>query len=192
MTLIVPTEEPAVIIAGDTLQWYRTDLPDYPADDGWVLTYNLRGASVIDIVAITYQDKSFEVNVVAATTAAYTIGDYWWSAYCTHAGDSKRYQVDYGTLEIKADIAQVSTDPYDGRSDVKKTLDAVEAVLLGRASKDQMAYTIAGRSLSKTPIPDLLAFRDKFKIEFAIEEDKEKVRNGKSTGRRILMRTKRN
>ena len=79
MTLIVPTEEPAVIIAGDTLQWYRTDLPDYPADDGWVLTYNLRGASVIDIVAITYQDKSFEVNVVAATTAAYTIGDYWWS-----------------------------------------------------------------------------------------------------------------
>ena len=38
-----PTTEPASLQAGDTLRWQRT-LPDYPASEGWVLSYRLINA----------------------------------------------------------------------------------------------------------------------------------------------------
>ncbi len=183
----IPTTEPTEIIVGDTLKWRREDLTsNYPASAGWALTYALRGPQKINITASADGDY-FEVNVTAANTADYKAGDYWWSAYVTKGAE--RYQIDSGTLKIISNLSAIG-DTYDGRSHAKIVLDAIEAVIAKRATKDQMGYSIAGQSLSKTPIADLLLLRDRYKIEYQRELDVEKIANGKATGNRILSKFK--
>jgi len=180
----IPTTEPAEIIAGDTLKWKREDLSaDYPASS-WTLTYELRGPQQITITA-TADGDDFSVSVGTSTTAGWTAGDYWWAAYVSDGTD--RYRVDGGTLTIKPDLATTGA-VYDGRSHAKKVLDAIEAVIEGRASKDQMSYTIAGRSLARTPIADLLRLRDSYKAEYKAEQKAEKIDRGVKTGDKILTR----
>ncbi len=53
----------------------------------------------------------------------------------------------------------------------RRMLNAIEAALEGRASKDTESYTIEGRSLSRTPIPDLLRLRAIYRREVAAEEN---------------------
>ena len=80
------------LIVGDTLQ-FDTDVPDYPASDGYTLTYRLVprvSGSAIEITA-TADGDTFAVNVAAATTAAWTAGEYSWHSYVTLSG--ARYTV---------------------------------------------------------------------------------------------------
>jgi hypothetical protein len=61
----------------------------------------------------------------------------------------------------------------DGRSFVKQALDAIEAVLAKRATKDQERYVIevngSRRELWRTPIGDLLKLRDRYRAEYNAE-----------------------
>lgn len=72
-------------------------------------------------------------------------------------------------------------------SHAKKTLAALEAVIEGRASKDQESYTIAGRQLSRTPIPDLLLLLSTYERKVARED---RVGDGKTKRRGNLIRVR--
>ena len=56
------------------------------------------------------------------------------------------------------------------KSHVQKTLEALEALIEGKATKDQQSYSINGRTITKMPITDLLKWRDKYKAEFRKEQ----------------------
>ena len=99
--------------------------------------------------------------------------------------DSARLTFDGGTWEVKSNLDADTSDP---RSHAKITLEAVEAVIEGRATKDQENYSIAGRSLSRTPVADLLSLRDYYRTEFLREQRVERRNNGTGTGARILAR----
>lgn len=183
-----PETEPAQIIAGDRTTWKRTDLgEDYPPAS-YALTYTARlessGSTSISITASESGDD-YIVEVGQATTAAYTAGVYHWQAYITRSSDSERITIDSGTFEVKANRATATTDP---RTHAKIVLDAIEAVIEGRASKDQAGYSIAGRSLSRTPIPELLVMRDRYKAEWVREQRAEAIKNGDGHAGRILTR----
>ncbi|WP_123711612.1 hypothetical protein [Sinobacterium caligoides] len=60
----------------------------------------------------------------------------------------------------------------DDRTHAKRVLAAIEAVIEKRASRDQMAYSIDSRSLSRTPIADLMLLRDRYKTMVAMEDKK--------------------
>lgn len=64
----------------------------------------------------------------------------------TCLGPGARSELERGQVEIWADISS-ETAPVDGRSWVKKSLDAVRAVIEGRASRVERQYMIAGREL---------------------------------------------
>jgi len=180
-----PTTEPEVLVAGDRWVWKRTDLTEYGA--GFTLTYELTidgGGTPITLTA-TLSSGEYLIEVASATTAAYTAGDYSWSALMTRDADSERVRVGAGTLTVKPDPAISVADP---RSHAKTTLDAIEAVIENRATKDQESYSIAGRSLSRMNITDLLAFRDKYRIDVKREEDAEKIAKGLGTGKNIVVR----
>jgi len=57
-------------------------------------------------------------------------------------------------------------------------LESIEAVLESRASIDQESYSINNRSLARTPIPDLVVLRDKYRGEYVREKRAERIRNG--------------
>lgn len=180
-----PKTVPEDLIAGDRWAWKKTDLTEYGT--GYTLTYELTlngGAAPITLTA-TYSGGEYLVEVAAATTAAYTAGDYSWSALMTRDSDSERVRVGAGTLTVKPDPAVSAADP---RTHARKALDAIEAVIENRATKDQESYSIAGRSLSRMNIADLLTFRDRYRAEVGREEDAEKIAKGLGTGKNILVR----
>ena len=173
-----PTTEPSDIIAGDRIAWKRSDLDsDYPIAS-YSLKYSARlenaGSTEIEITA-TESGSDYIVEVGQSTTAAYTAGVYHWQAYIIRTSDSERITVDSGTWKVKANRDAATTDP---RNHVKKVLDSIEATIEGRASKDQESYSIAGRSLGRTPIADLILLRDKYRTEYVREQRAERVANG--------------
>lgn len=183
-----PNTEPSVLVVGDRWAWKRSDLgSDYDPDD-YSLKYTAQleasGSTEFDITA-GESGNEYVVEVSQSTTAGYTAGIYHWQAYITRTSDSERITVDSGTFELIADWDTATTDP---RSHVKITLDAIEAVIEGRASKDQEAYTINGRSLRRTPLADLIAFHEKYAALYAKEQRAEAIANGKGHNGKIRVR----
>ena len=121
----------------------------------------------------------------SSTTANYTAGDYVWYAFITRSADSERVSVDEGRTEIVVNFANTNADL---RSHAKKVLDAIEAVLENRASQDQMSYSIAGRSLSRMSIDDLMTFRNRYRAEYLREIKLARIKNKQDSGNTIKVR----
>lgn len=138
----------AKLIAGDSLN-FTTQVPDYPASDGYALTYRLvrrdGATSAITITAVGDGD-GYVVNVVPGTTAGWAPGRYAWAAYVTRA--SERYTVETGDLEVLPDPA-VSSAPLDLRSRARRAYDDLIAARAtwvatnGRVKR----FSIAGRDM---------------------------------------------
>lgn len=181
-----PTQIPQVLVAGDRWAWKRTDLStDYGAD--YTLSYELTkfGGSTPITATASLSGTEYIVEVSQATTAAYAAGDYSWAEIITRDSDSERIRLDYGTLVIKPDPAISTADP---RSHSRIVLDAIRAVIEGRATLDQQSYTIAGRELVRTPIPDLLALETRYSQKVKTEDDAENIRRGLNSGSQIVVR----
>jgi len=181
----IPTTEPDVLNVGDTWKWTKT-LADYPASV-WTLTYRFKSATGGFEITATASGDDHAVNVPYGTTEGYAAGFYSWVASVLAAGE--RYIVDSGTCTLNPDYRSgTATAAYDGRTHARTVLDAIESVIEGRATLDQEAYEIAGRSLKRTPIADLLKLRQHYKTEVQSEAMAEAVRNGMGTGRKIQFR----
>jgi hypothetical protein len=169
--------EPSTFIVGDRLAWKRTDLGTDYAPASYALQYSARLENTATEITITASESGSEyiVEVGQAATAAYTAGIYHWQAYIVRSSDNERITVDSGTWEAKANRDAAATDP---RGHVKKVLDAIEAIIEKRASKDQESYSIQGRSLGRTPIADLILLRDRYRAEYVRETRAERIRNG--------------
>lgn len=187
MSADIPTTEPSELRAGDTWKWTR-GLDDYPASAGWTLKYRFKSAAGGFEVVASASGDSFSVTVAASATGAYAAGRYTWAAW-VEGGTAEKYSVDAGTLDVLPDYRSgTATTALDDRSHARKTLDAIEAVIENRATLDQLRYTINGRELQRTPIPDLLKFRQFYKAEVRSEEMAERIRNGTGIGGRIQFR----
>ena len=184
----VPTTEPATIVAGDLLQWKRTDLGTDYANGSYTLSYKARlegtGSTVITITASASGDD-YLVSVGQSTTASYTAGDYRWQAHITRNSDSERLTIDSGTFEVVANRSASTADP---RSHPKIMLDKIESILEGRADGDVAAYSINGRSLTKLDITDLLMWRDRYRADYLREVRRERALNGTATGSTVVAR----
>lgn len=159
MSATLPTIEPAVVTAGDTITWKKS-LPDYPADGGWALSYALLSSAGKISITTTASGVDHLVSITAATSAGWAAGTYQWQAYATHA-TSGRFLVGTGSLVVKPNFAAISA-ATDTRSHVKKVLDAIEAVLEGTATTDQQDLTIDGTRIVRRSIADLLVLRSRY------------------------------
>lgn len=179
----IPTTEPAVAVAGTTWQWTR-DLADYPAGT-WELTYHFVNRHH-RFQATAAADGTVHAITVDKDTTAIQDGDYEWRAYVDNG--TERHEVAAGRLTVRPDFAKQGAG-YDTRSHAEIVLEAIEAVIARRATKDQMGYTLAdGRRLDRTPIADLLALRGRYKAEVAREREAARIKAGLGSGRIIKTR----
>jgi len=190
--------EPQSFIQGDTVKW-TISLPtdkdgnQYLASDSWLLSYNFRGPASINLIMtgispqITASGGDFAIVITAAQSALYTIGDYWWESYITKTAE--RYLVGSGGLEIKQNLA-ATLATYDGRSHAKIVLDAIEAVIEGRATTAQLICSIGGRSIQSWDPRELLKFHATYKGKYLAEQRKDCIRRGLSAGNNVLVRFK--
>lgn len=178
----IPTIEPASIAAGDTLRFDR-ELRDYPASAGWQLSYTLINATGKITFSAAAVGDTHAVTVAASITAQWAAGDYAWRARVSKAGEV--YTVGEGRMAVRAAWAGSS---HDARSHARRTLDAIEAMLEGRASNAAMEYEIAGRRLRYIPVPELLQLRGHYRAEVAREEAAAGVAAGLPDRRRVFVR----
>lgn len=154
---------PAKLSIGDTWSWTST-FTDYPATT-WSVTFYFQNKAAEFEVTAAAAGSDHLAAIAAGSTAAFKPGRYHWRARA--AAGAVFNTIDEGWLDVVADPSAKSVDP---RSDARRMLDALNATLLGRASSDQLAMTIGGRSLSKIPLPELIAWRDRLTSEVSTEE----------------------
>lgn len=177
------SNEPLSLVAGDRWQWRRDDLSDFPAS-AWTLTYYFKSPTAQFNVAATASGEAFAVDVLPETSAAIAAGIYEWRAYVSISGD--RREVDRGVLTVDVNFA--SSAIIDTRSHARKVLAAVEAVIEGRATKDQESYSINGRSLTRTPIDQLLQLRKTYLAHVQAEDAAARRQAGQKSGNTINVR----
>jgi hypothetical protein len=194
MAASIPTKEPTKIQQGDTVKWTKS-LADYSAADGWILTYEIKGnQSVSTITATTTNTTDFLVNISAATTADWDIREgneatYWWSAFVTATVDSveERYNVGNGTFVLTVDMQQV-TGLYDGRSQVKKTLDAINLMIEGKASSGIQTMQVEGEMLILYSSDQLLKLKDRYQQKYEKELSDAGLEKGEKPKNKVYTR----
>lgn len=186
----ISTTEPQEIIAGDTLTWEKS-LSNYPASAGYTLKYRLINATnIIDIATVASGDAHL-VNVSASTTASYPPGTYTWTSYVEKGsgGSLERYTIMTGTIIVKPSLATQAAG-YDTRSHVKRVLDALEAMIEGKATRDAQSIRIGDKEISKMSPQELIKWRSYYVRLYQQELAAEKLNKGLATGRKILTRFK--
>ncbi len=173
--------EPPQIYAGDTARWLKS-LPDYPASEGWVLSYLLVSAANQYTITGSAQGDDHLINVSAATTAAYVANDYDWRSRVSFSGEV--FTISTGRIKILPTM----TAAVDLRSSARTALEAVNAVLENRATSAVAEYQIAGRQLKYIPIPELLALRSRLQQDVRAEEDAQRAAAGLGNRNRIHVR----
>jgi hypothetical protein len=183
MSATIPTTEPSSFRAGDLLAWTKS-LSDYPANQGWALSYTLINSATKITINASASGADFSVSVPAATTAGYQAGTYQWMARVTKAAEI--YTVAHGTVEILPNLAAQST--FDFRSHAKTMLDAIEAAFEGKASSTQLEMEIHGRRIRSFSPEEMIHWRSFYKTEVAKEAQAETFARTGMNPRRIGVR----
>lgn len=183
-----PTTEPHHIYVGDFTQWRRTDLSaDYPNDE-YTLLYHARlsgaGSTKISIASAVY-GSDYLFALTGAVTTTYTPGFYYWQLDVVRISDGETLHIDNGTFEIEADYDVSATDP---RTHARIMVDKIRSILENRADADVENYSIAGRSITKMSIDDLLKWKVYYENELQAEEAAENLTHGHPSKSTIQMR----
>lgn len=160
------------LVAGDTLN-YTAQVPDYPATAGW--TFRVRfvprstgvGSGVAHTATATASGSDYVVQVAAAVTATWAAGRYGWASWVEKAGE--RYTLASGQITVQADPANAAVGA-DSRTHAERVLDAVEAVIEGRATQAQSEMQLGERALKYIPMAELLAVRDRYRWEVRAQQ----------------------
>ena len=153
---------PTSVIAGDTLKFTINSSP-YTVTDGFGINVNFVGPSgnptQYTEAAASTADTTFELSVAPAVTALYAEGHYNYAIVADD--DTDEFTLEQGTFEVtlRADLNANN----DLRTHARKTLDAIEAVIEGRATKTHLNHTIGGRSIQYMSPRDLIEFRKYYK-----------------------------
>ena len=186
MAFVIPVGEPTEVFAGDLIKWKIKEDSNFLIADSYVLSYAfVKAGHKFDITCTDNGDNHHLATITAADSDAIQAGTYKWQSYITKT--TERYFVDEGTLIVNPNFAKLGGG-YDGRSHWAVVLDAVEAVIQGRATKDQSSYTVAGRQLSRTSIPDLIMLYNKAKAAVVSEQQAENIEKGVPTSNKIYTR----
>jgi hypothetical protein len=180
VTILVPD----LIYAGDTVVF---DVPSFKdaigtnIDSGtFTLTWYARtntaseGATIIG----TASGSGWRVTVSSATTAAFDAGLWTWQAIATYS--STQYTAGRGQFTVKASAVYTGTPgAFDDRSRAEIDLSYVDAAIRTLSQGGMVQeYSIAGRSLRRYKMTELLELRSTLQNEVAMERRRERIRQG--------------
>lgn len=177
---------PAFFYAGDTIKWSEDPIDGKPSSL-WTMVYSIKHESGNDAATVTGVPNAsggWDFTISAATSAGLHVTTHWWQAYITY--NSERYTQGQGSLVVKANIPGDGSN-YDGRTQIQKDLDAIEAEIRARASGGAtIEYSIGNRSLKKESISALLSLRSALRVDLAREQAAQRLSEG--VGRSIGIR----
>jgi hypothetical protein len=181
-TTDLPTFAPRQITPGETVEWTKT-FADFTPDE-WTVTYYFRGAGTGFDVAGTANPLDalgYAFTIPSTTTDDASAGRYYFQAWADD-GAGEKHLVDQGETELLPSLVDLAVETnYDGRSQAKKILDAIDAMMIGKATTDQQEYMIgaagAQRMLRRIEPTQLLELRKYYASLVAAEN---RSRRGRS------------
>ena len=170
--------EPQLANAGTTWKW-EVSFSDYKASI-YTLTYYFRevsGKYSFDITA-TNSNDTFRVNVPKATTSAYAPGVYSGQGFVDDG--ASRFLVYENQLQVGSDFALQGIGK-DTRSHAQKVLESIKALLEGK-TEDVTSYSVAGRSITKMTLQELIEAKDYYERIVITEQRQQRAKQGLHTG----------
>lgn len=131
-------------------------------------------------------DGRHAVNATASATAGWLAGRYNYQITAVSGAD--RFPVEQGPLEILPNFAAAPSGGLDARTEARKILDAITAMLQGVATDSAKRIKVQGRELERYDLADLLTLRDTLVAEVAREEAAANVAAGLPDRRRAYVR----
>jgi len=177
--------EPIEFTAGDTVIFNRT-LKDYSPADGWALSYTLVGqGGVLKDKQGVSNGTGFDFEFTADETAVLRRGEYRLIGRVSRA--SVKFTVYNGDVSVCQNLFDADK-AVDTRHRLEIRLEAINAVLDGRANTDQQYLAIGGRTLQRMPISELIELRNDARIALKQIRNREGVAAGKANKNKIKIR----
>jgi len=174
----VLTELPRRITIGDTITWDET-LTDFPASASWIVSYNFtakNGRFGSAHVAVG------DIHRISIVTTNLEEGHY---PYTKKVGDgTDTFTLESGFIDIDPDLS-ADTAGVDRRSFAEIALENIEALLQGKATRDQTSYSLNGRALSRYSIDELNDWRATLRVEVRDERQKARRKSGGKSHRNV-------
>jgi hypothetical protein len=178
----IATTEPTRFHAGDSVSFIKS-LSDYSSAAGWSCVYYFRGYQLAKLdLTSTPSDAGHVITITAAQSATLIPGTYDLTGFATNGTD--RVEIFSGRVEVLPDPVSQDTGD-DTRSQARRTLDNINAVLEGRATSSILNSMVDGTRLERIPHEALLALKDRYMVTVRNEEIRELKRQGKPTGRTV-------
>lgn len=184
---VIPNYEPDCISTGATVQWTKR-LASFPASS-WSAKWLLRGATPpgLDVTATIDPDDAdgFLVTITPEQSATLSPGTVYYQIWVTNRTDAtKVYEA--GKASFKVVVGFAATEPgdvVDNRSQARKIVDAIDALMSNTATLVQRQYMVVGlhggqRQLERVPLSELQQTRQYYARIVANEQAAEDVANG--------------
>lgn len=175
--------EPQYLVAGDSWQWSRPATTHGAAQD-WTLNYKFIGANGNVTFTADGSSGRYEVNTLPSLTASLRPGDYSWQAWVTNGGERHTVARGYCEVEENFETAEFNESKLPNS---KKVLDAIDALLANKATKDQSSMSMAGRSISRLTPDELLRWRRVYAQQWKEDQIKARRRSGQPASRKTRM-----
>jgi hypothetical protein len=167
------------MVKGDSLTWLDASTTDSLGNAvtsaTWVLTYAIRGPTVLTLTGSASGD-GWTTSITAAQSGAFTTGTYFWQAYATKA--LERLTLSSGSFKVQDNLS-TATSGFDGRTQSKQDLDAVQAAMRAMISGGAVQdYVIGNRQVKKMLMADLIKLEAKLKADVVRETKASAIANG--------------
>lgn len=168
--MLPPTSEPTAFRAGETVVWSR-ELPEYSADDGWVLKYRIfwpAGASAQTLLTVG-DGTVHTMSISAAESALLQPGPASLWAYVERMTGAPAVleRVDLGITAVQIGANLINQAALDPRSINQRCLDDLRTALASYVtggSAHVAEYQIGDRTMkfrSLREIQDLVAYYER-------------------------------
>jgi len=184
----IPEKEPISFYKGETIVWKRTDIgADYDPSSYsmvWEASLESNGSTRFS-ATVTESGTEYTFTLDNSSTASYTAGDYVWFLKVLQTSDSETLVIDSGKITVKDNYFATTGDT---RSHAKVMVDKLESLLEGKADADVSSYAIAGRSLNKLTVEEMLKWLDYYKAEYQREIQEFRIGNNEGSGSIVKVR----
>lgn len=183
-----PNQEPDELAIGSRWGWTRSDITSVYPTATYTLKYRfslLTSAGTLIEITASKTASAHVVDVGTNVTSDHTAGDYSWQAVIVRDSDSEEVVVDTGFVTLLPDVGDCAVDT---RSHNYKVLTAIRATIEGTATRDQMSYSIAGRSLSRRSMDELLKLKTHYETLWNNEVEAKRRKSGRKVSNRVLVK----
>lgn len=183
MALEISKTLPSRIRAGDSIEFIYIPVDSSYVDSAYTATTTVINSSAkYSADSSTLLEGGFYFDIPSATSSEWTAGDY--TLVLSIKSENSRHTISQHNISVLPDL----TSPVDLRTTNKQIFDALVSTIEGSATYNQLKMSIAGRSIERMTLEELITAKNLYAKEVADEERAERVLDGKSKNKNIMVR----